>query len=59
VIRFMDTSAVSLFPEPVTLIWTFLNLLLAIGIPAGIIIYINRMNRRIRQLEERVHRLER
>jgi hypothetical protein len=55
----MDTGAVSLFPEPVTLIWTLLNLLLAIGIPAGIVIYITRMNRRIRRLEERVERLER
>jgi len=55
----MDTKAVNLFPEPVTLIWTLLNLLLVIGIPAGIVIYINRLNRRIRQLEERVDRLER
>lgn len=54
----MQTSAVGLFPEPVTLIWTLLYLALAIGIPAGIIINITRLNRRVRRLEERLDRLQ-
>lgn len=49
---------VTLFPDPVTLLWTLLNIVLLIAFPVAVITYIIRLNRRIRRLEERIDQLD-
>ena len=48
----MAESQVNLFPE---IAWSLLNFVLLLAIPACVIVYVVRLNRRVKRIEERLN----